>query len=155
MAILLAKEFSVAKKAFSIKDFEKKFSELSIEDFEQVDGIGRKVAESIHAWFDDTHNKIFLEKLHAAGIRLEPAPITQVPQTLAGKRMVVTGELDSMSRDEARAAIRDRGGEPSESVSKKTDYVVVGRDPGSKYNKAQQLDVLIIDEEAFRNLLGI
>ncbi|PJE64928.1 MAG: NAD-dependent DNA ligase LigA [Candidatus Ryanbacteria bacterium CG10_big_fil_rev_8_21_14_0_10_43_42] len=159
MAITLARKFfgtaSAKGRSFSVEECRKRLAALSVEDLEHVDGIGAKVAESIYAWFHDTHNIALLGKLDTAGIRLDPPHAPRVTQILAGKRIVVTGELEGMSRDEVRDVIRAYGGDPSESVSKKTDYVVVGKNPGSKYSKAQQLGISVLDEKAFRDLLQL
>ena len=89
----------------------------------------------------------------AAGVRMQDERDTSTPRTLEGKTLVVTGSLTGFSRDGAKEAIVARGGKASSSVSKKTDYVVVGDSPGSKADKAEQLGVPVIDEDAFRTLL--
>ena len=100
----------------------------------------------------DWHNRI-VEKWAAAGVRMEDERDASTPQTLEGLTIVVTGSLVDFSRDGAKEAIISRGGKASSSVSKKTDYVVVGDSPGSKAEKAEQLGVPILDEDGFKNLL--
>ena len=95
----------------------------------------------------------FLERLAAAGVEVEAQPPRAAKGKLEGKTFVLTGTLANMSREEAKEKIRAAGGDASESVSKKTDSVVAGTEPGSKYEKAQKLEVKIIDEEEFKRLL--
>ncbi len=121
-----------------------------------IDGIGPKIAASVRAYLDNDRNRAVVDKIRAAGVNLEDrreGPV--VEQNLAGKAVVVTGTLESMSRDAAVAAIKARGGASPGSVSKKTDYLVAGAEPGgAKYTKAQALDVPILDEGAFLRLLA-
>ncbi|MGH9277330.1 MAG: NAD-dependent DNA ligase LigA [Acidimicrobiales bacterium] len=121
-----------------------------------VDGIGPKIAHSVHAFLALDRNLAVLDKLRAAGVSLTAGRREgpDVPQTLGGKSLVVTGTLESMSRDAAVDAVKARGGTSPGSVSKKTDYLVAGAEPGgAKYTKAEQLGVPIIDEAAFLRLL--
>jgi DNA ligase (NAD+) len=154
-AALLAKslDFPHARGLVGIKDILKTFEELSLDDLQKVPDIGPKVAESIHRWFHEQRNIKFLERLAKAGVIVTAEPRTAAHGKLAGKTFVLTGTLESMSREEAKEKIRARGGEASESVSKKTDYVVAGSEPGSKYEKAQKLGVKIIDEKEFSRML--
>ena len=131
-----------------------KLSGASAGALEAMRDIGGVVAKSIVGWFSDARNKIFLKKLRNAGVSAEHEKVSHQKQALANKVFVLTGSLESISRGEAKAKIRDRGGEVSESVSKKTDYVVAGTDPGSKLDKARGLGVLIIDEKEFLRLLA-
>ncbi len=125
---------------------------FSRERLEEIDGIGPKVAESIYRWFrKDVHIKL-LEKLESVGISIEGQEVSA--EKLSGKSFVLTGTLSSISRDIAKQKIRELGGNVSESVAKDTDYLVVGDNPGSKLNKAKELDVEIIDEEKFLSLIG-
>ena len=105
------------------------------------------MAESVYEWFREERNKNFLKKLLKYA-EIEN-PKKKKPGKLAGKTFVFTGEMESMSRDEAKAKVRDLGGDPSEAVSKNTDYVVAGSNPGSKYDKAKKLRVRIISEKDF------
>lgn len=137
--------------ALSFKSLER-LREASLEDLESISGVGDIVAESVHSWFKSTENKSVLQSLQKY--------ITIVPEkkrggALAGLTFVLTGTLPNYSREEAAELIRARGGEVSSSVSKKTSYVVAGSDPGSKYDKAEELGVEILDEKAFKNLLGL
>ncbi|MFO7603136.1 MAG: NAD-dependent DNA ligase LigA [Gammaproteobacteria bacterium] len=120
-----------------------------------VEDVGPIVAASIETFFKQKHNDEVIDKLIKAGIHW---PAMQTPdrqtQTLAGKTFVVTGTLAGMTREEARAALLARGARVSGSVSKKTDYVVVGADPGSKASKAEALGVTMLDEAAFEDLLA-
>jgi DNA ligase (NAD+) len=97
---------------------------------------------------------VIISKWSAAGVAMIDAPTQKLPQTLAGLTFVVTGGLNSFTRDGIAQTIADHGGKASSSVSKKTDYVLVGTDPGSKLAKAQELGVAIIDEDQFKALLA-
>ncbi len=128
----------------------------SIEELESVHEIGPAVARSVRDWFDQAPNRDLLERLEAAGVLTrEAAAEAGGPPALHGKLLVLTGTLDSMTREEAKAAIEARGGRVTSAVSKKTSYVVVGRDAGSKQQKAVNLGVSCLDEAAFRSLLGV
>ena len=123
----------------------------TIDELEQVDGIGKVVAESIVAWFADEDNLALLEKFKANGVtpRFE-----QKSGKLAGVAFVVTGTLESMSRDEAADKIRALGGTFQTSVAKDTDYLVAGGKVGaSKLKKAESYGTKIIDEKAFLELM--
>lgn len=120
-----------------------------LEELEKIRDIGGVVASSIHAWFQDRKNKELLEKFWKAGIRIKKQEVRSKGTKFSGKMFVLTGELAGMARDEAKSRIRELGGNVSESVSKKTDYVIVGDNPGSKYEKAKELGVKIFDEAAF------
>jgi DNA ligase (NAD+) len=125
-----------------------------LEDLTQVHEIGPIVAESIYNFFHNPKNLKVLEKLKKGGVAF-PEEKTEVKETpLAGKTFVLTGGLDSMTRDEARRIIETLGGRVSSSVSKKTDFVVAGKDPGSKYADAQRLGVRTLNEDEFRKMIG-
>jgi DNA ligase (NAD+) len=128
----------------------------TVEELDRVHEIGLTVAESVRDWFDDEGNLELCARLRAAGVRTElKAQIGAAhDESLAGKQFVLTGKLESITRDEARALIESRGGRVSSSVSKKTDYVVAGDDAGSKLDKAIELKVEVINEEQFREMLG-
>ena len=125
-----------------IKNLEK----ASQEELQKVQDIGPIVAESIFEWFNKKSNKDFLRKLLKA-IKVTSYKL-QVTK-LQGKTFVFTGELKSLSRDEAKRRVREMGGNVSESISKKIDYVVVGDNPGSKCEKAKELGLKIINEKEF------
>ncbi len=131
---------------------------LTRASFEQIDGIpniGSAVAKSVYEFFQDESNIKFIEKLKKAGIKILHSEISiQKSGPLVGKKIVVTGTLESISREEAKEAIRQAGGDWVSSVSKNTDYVVVGSEPGSKYDKARKLGVKIIGEREFLKMLG-
>ncbi|MCH5643017.1 MULTISPECIES: NAD-dependent DNA ligase LigA [unclassified Gordonia (in: high G+C Gram-positive bacteria)] len=127
--------------------------DADVEQLAGVEGLGTTLAQSIHDWFEvDWHRKI-VEKWRAAGVSMEDERDESIARTLEGKTVVVTGSLQDFSRDGAKEAILQRGGKASGSVSKKTDYVVVGDSPGSKAAKAEQLGVPVLDEDAFKQLL--
>lgn len=126
----------------------------SQEDFERVANIGGVVAHSIEQWFRSEENKKFVAKLFRAGVSVISARVSRKLQKLKGRTFVLTGTLATMSRDEAKRVVRELGGEISESVSKKTDYVVVGAEPGSKAEKAKKLGVKIINEKELLKLMG-
>lgn len=136
-------------------DLAENFSELKSVDWEKIKGIGVKSAESLENWFCDKENIKLLKKMHSSGVEIKNSselPITN--HKLQNMTFVLTGELKGFTRDEAKDMIRNAGGEVSSSVSKKTDYVVVGENPGSKYQKALELGVRLIKEEDLRKLLG-
>jgi DNA ligase (NAD+) len=128
----------------------------SIDQLKAVPDIGPVVATAVRGYFDEPLNRRLIKELSAAGLKMD-APIVsgEAPGPLTGKAFVVTGTLKELSREAATAAIQSRGGKVTGSVSKKTDYVVAGEDPGSKLAKAQTLGVPILDEAAFRALLGL
>lgn len=132
-----------------------KIMEAKEEDFLEIHEIGGKIAESIVAFFKEEQNIELVEKLKKAGVNTE-LKVKQEPEqylSLEGKTFVLTGTLAEFTRDEAKFEIEQRGGRVTGSVSKKTDYVVVGENPGSKLEKARTLGIEIIDEEQFRKLL--
>ncbi len=124
-----------------------------LEELEQISDIGGVVAKSIYDWFRNEQNKTFIKKLLRVGVKPTHHARKTTSQTLANKTFVLTGGLEIMTRDEAKTAIRERGGDLSASVSKKTDYVIAGSDPGSKLEKATELGVAIIDEKEFLEMI--
>jgi DNA ligase (NAD+) len=129
-------------------------AEQNLEDLTQVHEIGPIVAESIYNFFHNPKNLKVLDKLKKGGV-IFPEEKTELRETpLTGKTFVLTGGLDFMTRDEARKIIETLGGRVSSSVSQKTDFVVVGKDPGSKYADAQRLGVKTIREDEFKKMIG-
>ena len=127
----------------------------SLEEMQQVREVGPVLAASVRQWFDEPANRRLVERLTAAGVRVE-APARKKPegpQPLAGLTFVITGTLDAMSRDEAQRRIEELGGKVTSSVSKKTNYLVTGADAGSKLEKARALGVATLDEPAFLTLI--
>ena len=129
-------------------------SKSSVDELSQVDGVGSVIAESIIDWFKVDWHKEIVKRWGKAGVAMELVQTDIAPQTLAGLTFVVTGSLESFSRDGINEVISAHGGKSASSVSKKTDYVLVGTDPGSKLQKAQELGVTIIDESKFKELLA-
>jgi DNA ligase (NAD+) len=129
-------------------------SQATAAELADVDGVGQIIADSIVEWFSIDWHKAIISKWDAAGVRMINEPTESLPQTLAGLTFVVTGGLESFSRDGISETIAAHGGKASSSVSKKTDYVLVGSDPGSKLAKAQELGVPVIDEAKFKELLA-
>ncbi|HSK27877.1 MAG TPA: NAD-dependent DNA ligase LigA [Jiangellales bacterium] len=123
------------------------------EELAAVDGVGPTIAEALEEWFAVDWHREVLRKWRAAGVRAEDDVDESTPRTLEGLTVVVTGSLEGFSRDEAKEAVLARGGKASGSVSRKTDFVVVGDNPGSKHDKALQLGVPVLDEAGFRTLL--
>ena len=125
----------------------------STEELAQAEGVGGVIAVAVTAWFEvDWHQEI-VRKWADAGVRMADEVDASVERTLEGKTVVVTGSLEGFSRDETKEAIISRGGKASGSVSKKTDYVVIGANAGSKAAKAEELGLTILDEDGFRRLL--
>lgn len=124
------------------------------EQLADVEGVGPTIAAALREWFDVDWHRAIVDKWRAAGVRMADERDTDITPTLAGLTIVVTGSLTGFSRDEAKEAIIVRGGKAAGSVSKKTSFVVAGDAPGSKYDKAVELGVPILDEDGFRALLA-
>jgi DNA ligase (NAD+) len=126
------------------------------EELAEIPGIGPKIAASIASYFQVDVNKTVIEKLRAAGVNLkqEPRQVNTEGLHLAGKTFVVTGTLAGFSRSESESRIKDLGGKVTSSVTKNTDYLVVGESPGSKLAAAEKLDTRVLDEEKFVELLA-
>ena len=131
-----------------------KLATASVEEIAAIDGVGATMAEAISEWFAVDWHKRIVELWTAAGVTVHFVDTNTAPQTLAGLTFVVTGGLESFTRDGIAETITAHGGKASSSVSKKTDYLLVGAEPGSKLAKAEELGVTIIDETAFKKLLA-
>ncbi|MBA0045279.1 NAD-dependent DNA ligase LigA [Mycobacteroides sp. LB1] len=128
--------------------------EASVEQLAAVEGVGGTIAAAVVDWFTVDWHRAIVDKWRAAGVRMADERDESIPRNLEGLSIVVTGSLPGFSRDEAKEAIITRGGKSVSSVSKKTAFVVVGDAPGSKYDKAVELGVPILDEDGFRALLA-
>ncbi|OBG39752.1 NAD-dependent DNA ligase LigA [Mycobacterium sp. E3198] len=128
--------------------------DASTEQLAAVEGVGPTIAAAVTEWFTVDWHRAIVDKWRAAGVRMADERDASVPRTLEGLTIVVTGSLAAFSRDDAKEAIVSRGGKAAGSVSKKTDYVVAGDAPGSKYDKAVELGVPVLDEDGFRTLLA-
>jgi DNA ligase (NAD+) len=120
---------------------------------EAIPSIGPLMAESIRMYFDRKENRELVERLHKLGVNCAGMPKPGPQASLSGKTFVLTGALPSLSREQAKALIEKKGGAVTSAVSKKTDFVVAGSDPGSKIEKARQLNIIIVDEQRFMELL--
>src|SRR4051812_772435 len=125
----------------------------TVEQLADADGVGSVIAEAVVEWFAVDWHVAIVEKWAAAGVRMADE-LDHTPKTLAGLTIVVTGSLTGFSRDEAKEAVVSRGGKAAGSVSKKTDFVVVGENAGTKADKAEELGVPVLDEDGFRELLA-
>ena len=121
-------------------------AEASVEELQLAEEVGPKVAESIFQFFHEPHNRELIERLRAAGLTFTHATRRPKAGPLAGKTLVLTGSMPTLSRDDAKKMIETAGGKVSSAVSKKTSYVVAGEDAGSKLVKAQELGIEIWDE---------
>jgi len=153
MGQLLAEELTRAgAKISKPTDLEKLLGDFSKERLEEIEGIGPKVAESVYSWFKNEAHIRLLKRLDEVGITLEKfKPSTG--GSLSGKTFVITGSLESLSRDDAKRKIRRLGGHSTESVSSKTDYVIAGESPGSKFDKAKELGVETLTEKQFLEMI--
>lgn len=129
-----------------------RLASASVEELSRIEGIGDVVASAVRDFMDNPKNRELLGKLKRAGLRMEGVKKAVGP--LSGKKFMFTGELESMTRSEAEAVVHALGGKCSDSVTKATDYVVVGRDPGSKYEKAKAMNRKMLDEKAFLGMIG-
>jgi DNA ligase (NAD+) len=126
----------------------------SEEELAAVEGVGPTIAAAVVEWFTVDWHRAIIDKWRAAGVRMADERDSSVERTLEGLSIVVTGSLTGFSRDDAKEAIVARGGKAASSLSKKTAYVVAGDSPGSKFDKAVELGVPVLDEDGFRRLLG-
>lgn len=139
--------FDLAQRFGSIS----KLIDVSQEEINAIPNIGDVVAKSTYEWFQSKQNQQFIKRLLKSGIKIENIKIKKTP--LTGRSIVVTGSLKSLSREKAKEAVRKAGGDWISSVSQNTDYIVVGKEPGSKYDRAKKLGVKIIDEKEFLDLI--
>ena len=144
MAELLASRFGSLEK----------FAKALEAELAEVHGVGEAIARSVRAFFDDPTNGALINRLRDVGVVTAEPETVAGPKPLAGKTFVLTGTLATLTRDAAREAIERRGGRVIGSVSKKTDYVVVGESPGSKADDARRLGVTMLDEKEFRALVN-
>jgi DNA ligase (NAD+) len=136
-----------------LKDIIEIFPKILADDWLAIKGIGEKSAKSLTEWFNDKNNLDLLRKMLKLSVEVVIPKMQVTSHKLQNQSFVLTGELESMSRDEAKEKIRALGGDISSSVSKSTSYVVVGKNPGSKYDKARELGVKIINEREFISLI--
>ena len=139
--------------AVRLANFLKTLKSLAPEDLSAIEGIGGVVAESILEWVADPDHRSLIHKFENGGVVCLLPKGTTIKQIFTGKTFVITGTLPSLSREEVKSMIKDRGGKVSSSVSKQTDYVLVGEDAGSKADKAKELGVEMIEEEEFKGML--
>jgi DNA ligase (NAD+) len=128
--------------------------QAAVDDIDAIEGIGPEIATSVRQWLDTPANQRVMEKLAKAGVDPHEEVVESGPKLFDGKRFVVTGSLQRFTRTEAQSLIKSMGGKVSGSVSRKTDYVVVGAEPGSKLDDAKRLGVRTINEAEFLRLLG-
>ena len=154
-AVLISRsmEHGTWNKIKKLNDIINFFPRVSLEEWMNIKGIGEKSAKSLTEWFSDKENLKLLKRMDELGVEVEIKIFHARGSMLHDKSFVLTGELKSMTRDEAKEKIRVLGGDISSSVSKNTDYVVVGKNPGSKYDKARELGVKIIKEDEFKKMI--
>ncbi len=153
-ALALARQITNHKSQIAQpKDVLRIFREMSLGNLQEIPDIGPKVGQSIYDWFRAPLNNKYLEKLNKVGIKIEEFKTPAKSGKLTSKSFVVTGTLSSMSREQAKEKIREHGGDVNESVSANTSYVVVGAEPGSKFEKAKRLGVRTLSEKEFLAML--
>jgi len=131
-----------------------RLSEASQEELIEIEEIGPKIGEAVEQFFKTDETEPVLEKLRNAGVNFTEPKVKAASDVLEGKTFVFSGALNDYTRDQAKTLIEERGGKVSSSVSKKTDYLVAGDDPGSKLDKAEKLGVEVIDEAEFKDLIS-
>jgi DNA ligase (NAD+) len=130
-----------------------RLEQASEPELAEIYGIGPRIAQSVALFFRQLENRRQIEQLREVGVSMKEAGVTAGFRPLAGKTFVLTGGLETLTRDEAKELIARAGGRATSSVSPKTDYVIAGKDPGSKFDDATRLGVPILDEAAFKKLL--
>jgi len=154
-AVLLSSYLAEKKHTKNIRDVNRALVALTAEELTSIPGVGEIVGTTIEEHFSDTRNHDLLGRLEKVGVTIEvPKRVPKSELPLDGKTFVLTGTMESLSREDAKEKIQALGGHVTESVSKKTSYVVVGEDPGSKFDKAKKLGVTILDEKKFMALLS-
>jgi DNA ligase (NAD+) len=123
-------------------------------ELSDIESIGPKIADSVSAFFRQQENLDIIRRLKEAGVKMEENVAVPKDLPLSGKEFVITGRLEAFSRLEAEARIKELGGAAKDNVTRKTDYVVVGADPGSKLARAQEMGIKTIDEKEFSKLIG-
>ena len=152
---LLANKLAIKNGPLTIEHIIQQGQSWTTEELQEIPDIGPKVSESVVDWFHEQKNIALLRKLKKAGVTVIYRVSSAAGNAkLSGKTFVFTGELKTMTREEAKQKVRAWGGEVSENVSKKTSYVVIGEDPGSKLQKARELNVALLNEQKFLNLLS-
>lgn len=137
----------------NISDFIRLFSKISFKRMEAIDGIGPKVTDSIKKWFSNKENIKFLENLYKVGIKIEIQKSRGKNKKFVGESFVFTGKLFSISRDKAKEIVKSLGAKTPNSISKNTKYLVVGKDPGSKFEKAKNLGIKTLTEKEFLDII--
>jgi len=145
-------EFTAALLAEQFKDIQA-LAKARQEDLSVIDGIGPQIAESVFSYFADPQNGALIDRLLAAGVRPAVTRLKPADSPVAGKTFVLTGSLSSVNRSEVKETITQKGGKVGSSVSRNTDYLVLGESPGSKLQKARELGISILDEQQFLDLL--
>ncbi|MCX6734484.1 MAG: NAD-dependent DNA ligase LigA [Candidatus Peregrinibacteria bacterium] len=140
------------KNNLNIKDLLGIIKTFTVDQIENIDGIGEKIGETLYEWFNDEKNQSYLEKLSGVGIKLTTSTLESTG-ALAGKSFVLTGTLVDFTRDQAKDLIKQKGGKIHSSISKDTDFLVAGEAAGSKLKKAQELGIKILTESEFKTLL--
>ncbi|HLD08313.1 MAG TPA: NAD-dependent DNA ligase LigA [Candidatus Peribacterales bacterium] len=139
--------------AIRLSDLLKTLASQSREDLEAIEGIGTVVADAIREWVEDEDHQALIHKFEHGGVVCLLPKGSTVKQIFVGKTFVLTGTLPTLHREQAKAMIKERGGKVSSSVSKKTDYLLLGADPGSKEDEATKLGIKMIEEEEFKRML--
>ncbi|MFH1533991.1 MAG: NAD-dependent DNA ligase LigA [Nitrospirota bacterium] len=145
-------EQKAKEEKFSILDLMETVKSFSLEEIKNIDGIGDKIGEMIHKWFNEKENEKFLEKLYKVGVVLKIDHL-KTSHKLEGKSFVITGSLATTTRDQAKTKIKQAGGKVHSSITKDTNYLVAGESPGSKLKKAQELGIKIISENELNKML--
>jgi DNA ligase (NAD+) len=140
------------KEKLSILDLIQTVSSTSLEEIINIDGVGEKMGEQIYQWFTESKNQKYLERFYKVGVVLQTAHL-KISSKLAGKSFVITGTLSAMTRDQAKAAIKQKGGKVHSSLTPYTNFLVVGESPGSKLKKAKEMGVKIIKEQEFLKMV--
>ena len=151
---LIAQMLRIRNQESGIREILNYYQAISLEEWQEIEGIGPVMATSIFDWFSEKQNKIFLEKLDKAGVRIRNQESGIRNKKLNGKSFVLTGTLKNMAREIAKEKIREMGGDVVDSVSKNTNYLVLGENPGSKLEKAKILGVDILSEKDFLKMIG-
>ena len=149
-AVLTGRSLEKLREIGEIGGIVEVFPKIMAEDWMKIKGIGPKAAESLNSWFNNEKNLDLLRRMSEAGVKIIFPKKSQIASSkFRGITFVLTGELENWTRDEAKDTIRKEGGKISSSVSKKTDYVLIGKNPGSKYEKAKKLGVKVLSESEF------